>query len=160
MRRGRNREVGDARMETFDDVFDALFDDDPERAAILRAQSNMEIAQHRGRNAFLQRDAESGNNRLSELVDDNYWLIRYEVACETITHLMALYVEAIEGERKRPTINATRIASFELECRRLAAERRALSSQDRSAIEDLIEFYAPVVRTKLGTVRSADNAKL
>jgi hypothetical protein len=76
--------------------------------------------------------------------------VNYEVACETINHMIALCTSAIDVEERKAEPNAEKLDKLEAECRRLARERDQLSPTDPGSVQRAIDHYAPMIRQHLG----------
>ncbi len=75
--------------------------------------------------------------------------VNYEVACETITHLIAIHVEDLEAEMRKPDPDTVLIDRLNAECLQLAHERRALSPSDQVAVNAAKIKFAARVRALL-----------
>jgi len=81
--------------------------------------------------------------------------VNYEVACETITHLIALYVEAIEQEEAKPQPNAARVLELNEACLKLAKERKDLRVDDHDKINAICTVYGKAVQQGVGRVTTS-----
>ena len=79
--------------------------------------------------------------------------IEFEVACETITHMIALHIEAIWLEERKLLPDTARIAVLDAACLRLADERRSLRPNHRDQIKRVFDTYGPIIRANLGTTK-------
>ena len=76
-------------------------------------------------------------------------LVRFETAQETIGFLMALRTTWISDERARPVPDLAKIARWSAERDRYWDEQEALSYDDETGIERVIQDYAPLVRAAI-----------
>lgn len=75
--------------------------------------------------------------------------VQYEVACETITMMVALNTEAVQLELQKDVPDLAQIQALENERHHWAEVRRSLINHDRAGITQIIEKYGPIVRAGL-----------
>lgn len=88
-----------------------------------------------------------------------FWTVdegaNYEVACETITHVIAIYSEALAQEQARAIPDPKRIEALQGQTLTLASERDALTPDNAKKVTAAIERYSPVVRQHLERHKAA-----
>lgn len=72
--------------------------------------------------------------------------VRYEVAQEIISSVMAMKTEALADERAKKRPDQKAIDALLAERQALAIERRTLSSDNEQAIAHVFQDYAPIAK--------------
>lgn len=72
--------------------------------------------------------------------------IAFEVARETINHVMSIYTAQIADERRKPVPDETKIAALSARRSELHRERTALRLKDHAEVARVSEEYGAFVR--------------
>lgn len=77
--------------------------------------------------------------------------IRYEIANEGISLMIAHYSSELHKELQKTCADAERIKQIRAEMSRLGDERRNLHINDTAGVEAIIKKYAPTIKAEYAT---------